>query len=209
MRDNTTEPMPASDFSPRTAEVHRQTAETDVTVSLTLDGSGTYDNQTGIGFLDHMLDLFAKHGGFDLTVRCDGDLHVDDHHTVEDVGITLGQAVAEALGDKAHIARYGHAYVPMDEALARTVIDLSGRFYLHVDADFTRPTVGDLSTEMVEHFWYSFAEHVRCNLHLSVLYGTNTHHQVEALFKAAARALRMAVRRDAAHAAMPSTKGTL
>ena len=199
----------ASSFSPRTATVERTTNETDVSVDLSLDGDGSYDVDTGVGFFDHMLDLFAKHGGLTLTVRCDGDLEVDDHHTVEDVAITLGQALSQALGDKAHIARYGHAYVPMDETLARAVIDLSGRFYLHVDADFTRPTVGDLSTEMVEHFWYSFAEHVRCNLHLSVLYGTNTHHQVEALFKAAARALRMAVRRDPAHAAMPSTKGTL
>ncbi len=201
--------MPEPDFAPRTAAVTRTTAETDVRVELGLDGAGTYDNNTGIGFFDHMLDLFAKHGGFDLTVRCDGDLEVDDHHTVEDVGIGLGRAVAEALGDKAHVARYGHAYVPMDEALARAVVDLSGRFYLHFDAAFERATVGDLSTEMVEHFWYSFAEHARCNLHLTVLYGRNAHHQIEALFKAAARALRMAVRRDPRHAQVPSTKGTL
>ena len=155
----------------------------DVTVELGLDGSGTYENATGVGFLDHMLDLFAKHGGFDLNVSCDGDLHIDDHHTTEDIGITLGQAFAEALGDKKHITRYGHAYVPMDETLARTVTDLSGRFYLCFDADFSRPTVGDLSTEMVEHFWYSFAEHLRCNLHVSVLYGSNDHHKVEAIFQ--------------------------
>ncbi len=199
----------ATSFDTRSAQRQRTTAETDVQVRLTLDGDGAYDNQTGIGFLDHMLDLFAKHGGFDLAVRCEGDLHVDDHHTAEDVGITLGQAFAEALGDKAHIARYGHAYVPMDETLARAVVDLSGRFYLHFDATFARSTVGDLSTEMVAHFWYSFAEQLRCNLHIGVLYGTNTHHQVEAIFKAVARALRMAVARDAAHAAMPSTKGAL
>ncbi|MDX1548150.1 MAG: imidazoleglycerol-phosphate dehydratase HisB [Rhodothermales bacterium] len=197
------------DFEPRTAQVHRTTNETDVLVRLTLDGSGQYDNRTGVGFLDHMLDLFARHGGFDLDVACQGDLQVDDHHSVEDVGITLGQAVGEALADKAHIARYGHAYVPMDDALARAVLDLSGRFYLHFDAPFARSRVGDLSTELVRHFWYSFAEHVRCNLHISVLHGENEHHKIEAIFKAVARALRAAAARDAAHAAMPSTKGTL
>ena len=197
------------DFKERNATVARKTKETDVTVRLNLDGDGRYDNHTGVGFLDHMLDLFAKHGGFDLAVSCEGDLHIDDHHTVEDIGITLGQALAEALGDKAHIARYGHAYVPMDETLARAVIDLSGRFYLHLDAAFARPSVGDLSTEVVRHFWYSFAEHAACNLHVGVLYGDNTHHKVEAIFKAVARALRMAVRRDTAHAQMPSTKGSL
>ncbi|MEM1125317.1 MAG: imidazoleglycerol-phosphate dehydratase HisB [Bacteroidota bacterium] len=198
-----------SSFAPRTAEVHRTTRETTVQVTLGLDGTGQYDHQTGLGFLDHMLDLFAKHGQFDLTVRCEGDLHIDDHHTVEDIAITLGQAFRQALGNKAHIARYGHAYVPMDETLARAVVDLSGRFYLHWEATFTRPTVGALSTEMIPHFWYAFAEHLACNLHLSVLYGTNTHHQIEALFKAAARALRHAVHRDATHPALASTKGTL
>jgi imidazoleglycerol-phosphate dehydratase len=207
-------------FAPRTATVTRTTKETDVRVALGLDpqpgadatgeGDGTQPTRaTGVGFLDHMLDLLAKHGALALDVRCDGDLHIDDHHTVEDVGIALGQALGEAVGDKAHIARYGHAYVPMDESLARAVIDLSGRFALHFDATFPRATVGDLSTEMVEHFFYSVAEHARCNLHLSVLYGRNTHHMVEALFKAFARALRMAVTRDAAHARMPSTKGAL
>jgi len=196
-------------FEPRTATIVRTTKETDVTVELGLDGSGTYENATGVGFLDHMLDLFAKHGGFDLKVSCDGDLHIDDHHTTEDIGITLGQAFAEALGDKKHITRYGHAYVPMDETLARTVTDLSGRFSLCFDADFSRPTVGDLSTEMVEHFWYSFAEHLRCNLHVSVLYGRNDHHKVEAVFKSCARALRVAVDRSAANAETASTKGAL
>ena len=202
-------PMSDAPFPSRSATVTRTTAETDVSVDLKLDGNGTYDTQTGVGFLDHMLDLFAKHGGFDLTVRCDGDLHVDDHHTVEDVGIALGQAARQALGDKAHIARYGHAYVPMDEALARAVIDLSGRFYLQMTADFAREQVGDLSTEMVRHFWYSFAEHARCNLHIDVLRGQNAHHTIEAIFKATARALRSAVRRDPAQAKMPSTKGSL
>jgi len=201
--------MPAAAFKERKACISRKTKETDVTVSLNLDGTGQYRNETGVGFLDHMLDLFARHGGFDLEVTCDGDLHIDDHHTVEDVGITLGQALGEALGDKAHITRFGHAYVPMDETLARAAVDLSGRFYCHTDAAFDRPSVGDLSTEMVSHFWYSFAEHARCTLHLGVLYGDNTHHKVEALFKAAARALRIAVYRDAANARMPSTKGLL
>jgi imidazoleglycerol-phosphate dehydratase len=196
-------------FSPREASLRRATNETDVTVELSLDGTGVYANDTGVGFLDHMLDLFARHGQFDLKTACVGDLTVDDHHTVEDVAITLGQAIRQALGEKAYIARYGHAYVPMDETLARAVIDLSGRFYLQFDATFARPTVGDLSTEMVEHFWYSLAEQAQCNLHLSVLHGTNTHHKVEALFKATARALQMAVRREATHAAMPSTKGRL
>lgn len=201
--------MPDSSFSPRTAAVERTTAETDVTLRLSLDGDGTYDVETGVGFFDHMLDLFAKHGALDLTVRCDGDLHIDDHHTVEDVGIALGQAVREALGDKSHIARYGHEYVPMDDSLARAVIDLSGRSYFHLDASFDQPTVGTFSTELVDHVWRSFAEHAACNLHLTVLHGHNTHHQIEALFKAAARALKMAVRRSEAHAEIASTKGTL
>ncbi len=156
-----------------------------------------------------MLALWARHGSFDLVVHCQGDRHVDEHHSVEDVAITLGQAFTEALGDKAYIARYGMAYVPMDEALARAVVDLSGRFYLVFDAQFARPTVGDLPTELVRHFWYSFAEHARCNLHISVLYGENTHHQVEAIFKAVARALREAVARDARYGPVLSTKGVL
>jgi imidazoleglycerol-phosphate dehydratase len=201
--------MTDSSFPPRTATVERTTAETDVSVELSLDGDGTYDVDTGVGFLDHMLDLFAKHGGLDLTVRCDGDLHVDDHHTVEDVAITLGQATKQALGDKARIARYGHAYVPMDEALARAVLDLSGRAYHRLDVSFERETVGDLSTEMVRHVWHSFAEHTACNLHQTVLHGHNAHHKIEALFKATAQALRMAVRRSARHAEVASTKGTL
>ncbi|PEN15222.1 imidazoleglycerol-phosphate dehydratase [Longibacter salinarum] len=195
--------------SPRTASVHRTTNETDVQVEIGLDGTGSYSNDTGVGFLDHMLDLFAKHGGFDLEVSCDGDLHIDEHHTVEDVGITLGMAIREALGDKKRITRYGHAYVPMDETLSRAVIDLSGRFYLHVDADFSRSMVGDLSTEMVSHFWYSVAEHVRCNLHVTVLYGTNDHHKIEAMFKSVARALRTAVQRSDENPEVASTKGTI
>ncbi len=196
-------------FSPRTATVERTTAETDVTVDLSLDGDGAYDVDTGVGFFDHMLDLFAKHGGLTLTVRCDGDLAVDDHHTVEDVSIALGQALHSALGEKKHIARYGHAYVPMDDALARSVIDLSGRAFCRVEADWGRDRVGDLSTEMVPHVWRSLAEHARCNLHVTVLHGKNTHHKIEAAFKATARALRMAIRRDPTHPEVASTKGTL
>ena len=196
-------------FPPRTATVERTTAETEVSIELTLDGNGTYDVETGVGFFDHMLNLFAKHGGLDLTVRCDGDLVVDEHHTVEDVAIGLGQALRRTLGDKAHIARYGHAYVPMDDALARAVIDLSGRSYARLDASFGREQVGDLSTEMVQHLWRSLAAHARCNLHLTVLHGHNAHHKIEALFKAAARALRTAVARRADHAEVASTKGTL
>lgn len=201
--------MEESNFNARTTTRVRETAETRVTVALDLDGGGRYRNETGVGFFDHMLDLFAKHSGFDLDVRCEGDLHVDDHHTVEDVGITLGEAFREVLGGKAHIARYGHAYVPMDEALARAATDLSGRFYLHFDAPFARDRVGDLSTEMVRHFWWSFAEHARINLHITLLHGENAHHQVEAIFKAVARALHAAVRRDAAYAKVASTKGAL
>ena len=195
-------------LSPRSASVERTTSETSVRLTLHLDG-GEYENRTGVGFLDHMLDLFARHGGFGLTVTCDGDLHVDDHHTVEDVGICLGQALAQALGDKAHIARYGEATVPMDEALARAVVDLSGRAFLVFEAAFDRERVGDLSTELVEHFWWSVAEHARLTLHLDVLRGRNDHHRIEAVYKAAARALRAAVRRDPRGDPMPSTKGTL
>ena len=201
--------MVDSGFTARTGIITRTTSETDVSTRLNLDGTGVYTNSTSVGFLDHMLDLFARHGLFDLEVNCTGDLHVDDHHTVEDVAITLGQALRQAIGDKSYIARYGQAYVPMDESLARAVIDLSGRFSLHFDAEFNRPVVGDLSTELVRHFWYSFAEHAGCTLHITVLYGHNTHHKIEAIFKAVARALSMAVKRNHTNAAMPSTKGTL
>ena len=178
-------------------------------MSLNLDGQGTYDNKTGVGFFDHMLDLFAKHGQFDLTVQCEGDLHVDDHHTIEDVGIAMGQAFSEALGDKTFINRYGSAYVPMDEALARAVVDLSGRFYLVYDAAFVRNRVGAMASEMVEHFWYSFAEQARINLHINLLAGRNEHHKIEAIFKAVARALREAVARDTNNPEIASTKGML
>ncbi|MEX0748335.1 MAG: imidazoleglycerol-phosphate dehydratase HisB [Rhodothermales bacterium] len=197
------------DFGPRSSTVTRETGETKIQIELQLDRAEGYSNDTGIGFLDHMLDLFAKHGGFGLNVRCEGDLQVDEHHSIEDIGIALGTAFREALGDKSFIRRFGYAYAPMDDVLARSVVDLSGRFFLHFEADVTREMVGDFPVEMLEHFWYSFAEHARCNLHISVLYGENAHHQIEAVFKATARALREAVQRDPAFSRMPSTKGTI
>lgn len=201
----------AAALAPRTAEVRRTTGETDVTVRLGLDPDGTpdYACDTGIGFFDHMLRLLARHGGLALDVRCDGDLETGGHHTVEDVGIALGQALGQALGEKEYVARYGHACVPMDEALARAAVDLSGRFYLAFDADFSRERVGDFSTEMTRHFWRSLAEHARLTLHLDLLKGENAHHQVETLFKAGARALRMAAARDMTGDRTPSTKGVL
>jgi imidazoleglycerol-phosphate dehydratase len=193
----------------RQAEITRQTKETDIRVALRLDGAGESQINTGVPFLDHMLDLFARHGLFDLEVACRGDLHIDDHHTVEDIAICLGRAFAEAVGDKQGLARFGHAYVPMDETLARAVVDLSGRSYLVYRVENTRPMVGTFSVELAEHFWHSFAEHCKCNLHVEVLYGRNQHHILEAVFKAAARALSAATRLDARVAGVMSTKGTL
>jgi imidazoleglycerol-phosphate dehydratase len=193
----------------RAAEVRRKTKETDVRVRLALDGGGAAQVSTGVAFLDHMLELFARHGLFDLEVECRGDLHIDDHHSVEDVAITLGQALAEALGDKAGISRYGEATVPMDEALCRSVIDLSGRFYLVYAVETQRQTIGNFSVELAEHFWRSLAEAARCNLHIDCLRGRNTHHILEGTFKATARALRRAVERDPRVSGVPSTKGVL
>lgn len=191
----------------RHARIERTTAETSVSIEINLDPDApSYDNQTGVGFLDHMLDLFARHGGLELRVKATGDLHVDDHHTVEDVGIVLGQALREALGDKSFVARYGHAYVPMDEALARSVLDLSGRAAIQFDGTFARERVGDLSTELVQHFWWSVAEHAAITLHISILTGSNDHHKIEAVFKSVGRALRMAIARDATGDRTPSTK---
>ncbi|MCY4225513.1 MAG: imidazoleglycerol-phosphate dehydratase HisB [Bacteroidetes bacterium] len=201
--------MVASSTTDRKGSIQRVTNETNISVQVALDGSDSHNIQTGIGFMDHMLDLFAKHGQFDLEITCSGDLNVDEHHTVEDIGICLGQAFHQALGDKSHISRYGHAYVPMDEALARAVVDLSGRFTLYFSGEFDRPTVGDLPTELVQHFWYSFAEHAHCTLHISILYGINTHHKIEAIFKSVARALHIATRQSDENAKMPSTKGIL
>lgn len=194
---------------PRAAQVHRRTKETDIHVTLTLDGSGRARIETGIAFLNHMLELFARHGLFDLEIDCRGDLAIDDHHSVEDIAICLGQALAQSLGDKAGIARYGAAYVPMDEALCRAVIDLSGRFYLVYEVKTRRHTIGNFSVELAEHFWRSFAEAARCNLHIDALRGRNTHHILEGTFKATARALRQAVERDARIEGVLSTKGVL
>lgn len=193
----------------RAGSVHRQTKETDVRVALTLDGSGRARVGTGVPFLDHMLELFTRHSLFDLELECRGDLHIDDHHSVEDVAICLGQALARALGDKAGIARYGAALVPMDESLCRAVVDLSGRFYLVYEVETSRQTVGNFSVELAEHFWRSFAEAARMNLHIDLLRGRNTHHILEATFKATARALRQAVERDPRASGVPSTKGVL
>jgi imidazoleglycerol-phosphate dehydratase len=193
----------------REAEVRRETKETDVRVRLALDGVGESKVSTGVAFLDHMLELFARHGLFDLEVECRGDLHIDDHHSVEDVAITLGQALAQALGDKKGIARYGSAYVPMDEALCRAVVDLSGRFYLVYNVETRRQMIGNFSVELAEHFWRSLAEAARCNLHIDCLRGRNTHHILEGTFKATARALRQAVELDPRVSGVPSTKGVL
>lgn len=194
----------------RNFEINRQTAETDIALSLELDGNGKSDIDTGCGFLDHMLTLFAKHGGFDLTVKCRGDIEVDFHHTVEDVGIVLGTAFAEALGDKRGISRYGSLVLPMDEALIIAAVDLSGRSYLGYALDIPTARVGNFDTELVEEFWLAFTRKAECNLHLRTLAGSNSHHVIEGAFKAAARALRAAVAIDASHAdELPSTKGVL
>jgi len=193
----------------RTASVHRKTKETDIRVELNLDGSGQASVSIGLPFLEHMLDLFAKHGLFDLKIICDGDLEIDDHHSVEDIAITLGQALVQALGDKAGINRYGEAVVPMDEALCRSVIDLSGRFYLVYEVSVRRQMIGNFSVELAEHFWRSFAETAKFNLHIDCLRGRNSHHILEGTFKATARALRAAVERNSRIVGIPSTKGSL
>lgn len=193
----------------RTAEIDRQTSETHVRLALDLDGSGQGRRASGIGFLDHMLDLLAKHAAIDLRVEADGDLHVDAHHTVEDIGISLGQAVDQALGDRAGIGRYGHFTLPMDECLVTTAIDLGGRFALHYHAPIASEKIGAFDSELVEHFWQSFAANARGNLHVVLHHGRNGHHIAEAVFKATARALRMAVERDPRSRGVPSTKGVL
>jgi imidazoleglycerol-phosphate dehydratase len=193
----------------RFADVRRKTKETDVRVKLNLDGSGKSKISIGLPFLEHMLELFAKHGLFDLQVTCAGDLEIDDHHSVEDIAITLGQALVQALADKAGINRYGEAVVPMDEALCRSVIDLSGRFYLVYEVPTKRQKIGNFSVELAEHFWRSFAETAKFNLHIDCLRGRNTHHILEGTFKASARALRQAVERNSRVSGVPSTKGSL
>ncbi len=194
---------------PRTAQIARQTAETNITLELNLDGTGRADVQTGVGFFDHMLTLLAKHGALDLTVRAQGDLHVDQHHTVEDTGICLGQAIKQALGNKAGIRRYGHFTLPMEETLATVALDLSGRYYLVFKAEFPTAKIGEFDSELVEDFWQALAANALMNLHVLVPYGRNSHHISEAIFKAAARALRMAIELDGRLTDVPSTKGTL
>src|SRR5262245_3700811 len=193
----------------RQAEIKRATKETDIRVALDIDGEGKSAISTGVPFLDHMLELFARHGLFDLELTCRGDLKIDDHHSVEDTAICLGQAFARALGDKQGIARYGVAYVPMDETLGRAVVDLSGRAYLVYQVSNTREKVGTFSVELAEHFWHSFSEHCKCNLHIEIFYGRNQHHIIEAVFKAAARALSQAARIDQRIQGVLSTKGTI
>ncbi|MBP7545224.1 MAG: imidazoleglycerol-phosphate dehydratase HisB [Acidovorax sp.] len=199
-----------SSFPQRTAEVSRTTAETRIHVRIDLDGSGSAHLNTGIGFFDHMLEQIARHGLIDMEVRCEGDLHIDGHHTVEDVGITLGQAFARAVGDKKGLRRYGHAYVPLDEALSRVVVDFSGRPGLHMDVKFTAGSIGQLDTQLVFEFFQGFVNHAGVTLHIDNLKGFNAHHQCESIFKAFARALRAALERDARMAGViPSTKGAL
>jgi imidazoleglycerol-phosphate dehydratase len=194
----------------RKGKITRTTKETDIAVELDLDGSGVIDVATGIGFLDHMLESFAKHGGLDLTVKAKGDLHIDMHHTVEDVGIVMGQAVKQALGELKGIRRFGHAYIPMDETLSRAAIDLSNRPYLIWRVAFARPKLGDMDTELFKEWFQAFAMNSGACLHVENLYGDNTHHIVESCYKALARALRQAVEIDSrAGGAAPSTKGVL
>mgnify|MGYP000387936536 CR=1 FL=1 len=194
----------------RQAEVTRKTAETNIRVAINLDGTGRSKLSTGIGFLDHMIDQIARHGLMDLDIQCAGDLHIDGHHTVEDIGITLGQAFAKAVGDKKGIRRYGHAYVPLDEALSRVVVDFSGRPGLHMDVKFTSGMIGELDTQLVYEFFQGFVNHAGVTLHIDNLKGFNAHHQCETIFKAFGRTLRAALELDPRAAGMiPSTKGSL
>ena len=193
----------------RSAEVTRNTKETQIRVRVDLDGTGKANLSTGIGFFDHMLDQVARHGMLDLDIAATGDLHIDAHPTAEDVGIVLGQALKQALGDKAGIVRFGHAYVPLDEALSRCVVDLSGRPWLHFGVEFKARQIGDMPTELFEDFFWALADHGRLNLHLDTLRGRNAHHIAETLFKSTARALSMAVALDPRVKDVPSTKGSL
>ena len=201
---------PASVIAARTAQVTRNTAETQITVKLNLDGTGQAKLSTGIGFFDHMLEQIARHGLIDLEIHAEGDLHIDGHHTVEDVGITLGQAVAQAVGDKKGLRRYGHAYVPLDEALSRVVIDFSGRPGLDMHVPFKSGMIGTFDSQLAYEFFHGFVNHAFVTLHIDNLKGDNAHHQAETVFKAFARALRMALEIDPrAAGVIPSTKGSL
>lgn len=194
----------------RTADVIRNTNETRIRVSINLDGTGKQTIQSGVPFLDHMLDQIARHGLIDLDIHCDGDTHIDDHHTVEDIGIAFGQAVAIAVGDKAGLLRYGHSYVPLDESLTRVVIDLSGRPGLQFHVPFTRARIGTFDVDLTREFFQGFVNHAQATLHIDNLRGENAHHQCETVFKAFGRALRMAVEQDARNSGViPSTKGVL
>lgn len=194
----------------RIAEVSRNTLETQIAVSINLDGTGVSKFSTGLAFLDHMLDQIARHGMMDISVEAKGDLHIDAHHTVEDIGITLGQAFAKAIGDKKGVCRYGHAYVPLDEALSRVVLDLSGRPGLEFGVEFTRARIGDFDVDLIHEFFQGFVNHALVTLHIDNLRGDNAHHQAETIFKAFGRALRMAVQFDSRmEGIMPSTKGSL
>lgn len=194
---------------PRTAQIQRNTAETQIELKLTLDGSGQSQIATGVGFFDHMLTLLTKHAAWDLVIKARGDLEVDPHHTVEDVGICLGLALKEALGDKAGIRRYGHFTLPMDETLVTSAVDLGGRAYFVFQADFPSPKIGQFDSELVFVFWQAVSANALANLHVLLHYGQNSHHMAEGIFKATARALRMAIEADARMTGIPSTKGTL
>lgn len=194
----------------RTAEIQRNTLETQISVSVNLDGSGQSEFKTGVAFLEHMLDQVARHGMIDISVIAEGDLHIDAHHTVEDIGITLGQAFAQAIGDKKGIIRYGHAYVPLDESLSRVVVDFSGRPGLYMDADFKRASIGAFDVDLFHEFFQGFVNHANVSLHIDSLKGRNAHHIAETIFKAFGRALRMAMTYDPKmQGSVPSTKGTL
>jgi imidazoleglycerol-phosphate dehydratase len=193
----------------RTAKIHRKTGETDIQLSINLDGNGAGKRASGIGFLDHMLDLLVKHALIDLDVTAKGDLHVDDHHTAEDIGIALGSAVDQALGNRAGILRYGHFTLPMDECLVTSAIDLGGRYAFEYHAPIAVAKIGTFDSELVEHFWQSFAANAKCNLHVILHHGRNGHHIAEAVFKSIARSIRMAASSDPRSDAVPSTKGIL
>jgi imidazoleglycerol-phosphate dehydratase len=196
--------------TPRTARIERKTSETAILVEVNLDGTGAYSVSTGIGFLDHMIEQFSRHSLIDVTLKVEGDLHVDQHHTTEDSAIALGQAISQALGDKAGIGRYGTAYSPMDEALARVALDISGRPWLVWNAGFTQERLGEMDTELIEHWFQSVAQAIGITLHIELLYGANNHHICEGIFKGFARAMRQAVERDPRKGgAIPSTKGQL
>lgn len=193
----------------RSTTVDRRTGETQIQLSVDLDGNGGGTRQSGIGFLDHMLDLFAKHSLIDLTVKAQGDLHVDDHHTTEDIGIALGTAIDRALGDRAGVFRYGHFTLPMDECLVTAAVDMGGRYAFEYQAPIAAAKIGTFDTELVEHFWQSFAANAKCNLHVVLHHGRNAHHVSECVFKSIARAIRMAIEKDPRSDAIPSTKGVL